>query len=151
MKSGDRTFLLGSSDSNLVVIAEGDDLVLPTPEGPSRSHSKMRSLMHSANDLAATNHETIRKTRCLRRGSATTLSVASAAHAQETPIEQSDPTAILEFPVEPQVTSSVTVGAEGATGATANTEAAAEGDVVFSVDLEETTAEFLPKALCSSF
>ena len=54
---------------------------------------------------------------------ATTLSVASAAHAQETPIEQSDPTAILEFPVEPQVTSSVTVGAEGATGATANTEA----------------------------
>ena len=66
---------------------------------------------------------------------ATTLSVASAAHAQETPIEQSDPTAILEFPVEPQVTSSVTVGAEGATGATANTEAAAEGDVVFSVDL----------------
>ena len=66
---------------------------------------------------------------------ATTLSVASAAHAQETPIEQSDPTAILEFPVEPQVTSSATVGAEGATGATANTEAAAEGDVVFSVDL----------------
>ena len=34
VKSGDRTFLLGSSDSNLVVIAEGDDLVLPTPEGP---------------------------------------------------------------------------------------------------------------------
>lgn len=33
VKSGDRTFLLGSSDSNLVVIAEGDDLVLPTPEG----------------------------------------------------------------------------------------------------------------------
>ena len=26
--------VLGSSDSNLVVIAEGDDLVLPTPEGP---------------------------------------------------------------------------------------------------------------------
>ena len=34
VKSGDRTFLLGSSDSNLVVIAEGDDLVLPTPDGP---------------------------------------------------------------------------------------------------------------------
>ena len=66
---------------------------------------------------------------------ATTLGVASAAHAQETPIEQSDPTAILEFPVEPQVTSSATVGAEGATGATANTDAAAESDVVFSVDL----------------
>ena len=66
---------------------------------------------------------------------ATTLGVASAAHAQETPIEQADPVAILEFPVEPQVTSSVTVGAEGATGATANTDTAAEGDVVFSVDL----------------
>ena len=72
---------------------------------------------------------------CLGVVAATTLSVASAAHAQETPLEQSDPTAILGFPVEPQVTSSVTVGAEGATGATANTEAAAEGDVVFSVDL----------------
>lgn len=34
VKSGDRTFLLGSSDSNLVVIAEGEDLVLPTPDGP---------------------------------------------------------------------------------------------------------------------
>ena len=66
---------------------------------------------------------------------ATAFGVASVAHAQETPIEQSDPALILEFPVEPQVTSSVTVGAEGATGATANTDAAAEGDVVFSVDL----------------
>ena len=66
---------------------------------------------------------------------AATFGVSSAAHAQETPIEQNDPATILEFPVEPQVTSSATVGAEGATGATANTDAAAEGDVVFSVDL----------------
>lgn len=67
---------------------------------------------------------------------ASTFSAASAAHAQETPIEQSDPAAILEFPVEPQVSSSVTVGAGGATGATgSNVQDGTEGDVVFSVDL----------------
>ena len=92
------------------------------------------------------------QTRCLRRGSSHHTQRCISRSLPETPIEQSDPTAILEFPVEPQVTSSVTVGAEGAAGATANTEAAAEVTSCSASTLEETTAhEFLPKALCSSF